>query len=216
MHRYFLLPLILLIVSIGFSSNVFATDDSVLSLESNFDSSLNYNIDGQPLTLDQFTTNHVSDSVLFTDVSSENPSDDLTYTTEISSPHSMTLSETDLDTHDETSSLLGLLLFAIPFGALVFRMSDVEPLPKKYLKLSSIVMVLGMVSLLTGQTATVGNNFWGYAFAALEPDVILPDAIDSCSLIILIKIIFHLKVTLQFWSKIILQFILMVQMIILF
>ncbi len=111
MHRYFLLPLILLIVSIGFSSNAFATDDSVLSLDSNFDSSLNYNlIDGQPLTLDQFTINHASDSILFTDVSSANPSDDLTYTTETSTPHSMTLSETDLDTHDETSSLLGLIV----------------------------------------------------------------------------------------------------------
>jgi len=180
LHRYFLLPLILLIVSIGFSSNAFATNDSVLSLDSNFDSSLNYNIiDGQPLTLDQFTINHASDSVLFTDVSSTNLLDDLTYTSETSSSDSMTLSETELVDDDEINNLLGLLLFVVPFGALVFRMIDDEPLSKKYLKLSSAVMVLGMFSLLTAQTLTVGNNIWGYAFAELEPDVVLPDAIDS-------------------------------------
>jgi len=181
LHRYFLLPLILLIVSIGSSSIAFATDDVPLyTLKSNFDSPFNYNlIDGRPLTLDQFTINSASNSVLFTDVSSTNLSDDLTYTTDTSSPHSMTLSETDLDNGDEINNLLGLLLFAVPFGALVFRMFDEEPLSKKYLKLSSAIMVLGMFSLLTAQTATVGNNYWGYAFAALEPDVILPDAIDS-------------------------------------
>jgi len=145
--RYFLLPLILLIVSIGFSSDAFATDGSHLNtLKSNFDSPFNYNlIDGRPLTLDQLTINPASDFILFTDVSSINPSDDLTYTPddltytpddltytpEIFSSNSMTLSETDLDNGDEINNLLALLLFAVPFGALVFRMSDEESLSKK-------------------------------------------------------------------------------------
>jgi len=85
--------------------------------------------------------------------------------------------------NDETNNLLTLLLFAVPFGALVFRMSDEESLSKKYLKLSSIIMILGMGSMLTSQAVAAGNGFWGYAyvfaFAELEPEVILPDAIDS-------------------------------------
>ncbi|MEK0343540.1 MAG: LamG-like jellyroll fold domain-containing protein, partial [Nitrosopumilus sp.] len=179
MHRYFLLSLILLF-SIGFSSNAFATDDSVFPIKSNFDSSLNYYlIDDRPLTLNQLTINSASDSVLFTDVSSTNPSDDLTYTTETSSPQSMTLSETDLDNGDEIINLLGMLLFAVPFGLLVLRMTNEEPLSKKYLKLSIVIIFLGVGSMMTAQAVAVGNFYWGYAFAELEPDVILPDAIDS-------------------------------------
>jgi len=62
LHRKFQLPIIL-IISIGFSSNVFATEDSILySSESNFYSPFNYNLnDGLPITLDQFT----SDSILY-------------------------------------------------------------------------------------------------------------------------------------------------------
>ena len=84
---------------------------------------------------------------------------------------------------DDTSNLLVMLLFAVPFGALVFRMSDEKSLSKKFVKLSSSIMIVGMVSLLTAQTISVGNSYYGYgyvfAFAELEPEVILPDAIDS-------------------------------------
>jgi len=81
--------------------------------------------------------------------------------------------------NDETSNLLVMLLFAVPFGALVFRMSDEKSLSKKYLKLSSAIMILGMGSLLTAQSVATGNAFWGYAFAELEPEMILPDAKNS-------------------------------------
>jgi len=155
LHRYFLLPLILLVTSIGFSSAAFAADDSALySLESDFYISFDYNlIDSQPITLEQFAINHASDSISSPYISSTNISDDLTYSTEVSNSHSMIPSETSFDTRDEIISLLGLLLFAIPFGTLVFRMSDEESLSIKYLKLCSVVLVLGMVSLLTAQTA---------------------------------------------------------------
>jgi len=39
--------------------------------------------------------------------------------------------------------------------------------------------MLSAGSMLTAQAVVVGNIFWGYAYAALEPEVILPDAIDS-------------------------------------
>jgi len=85
--------------------------------------------------------------------------------------------------NDQTSNLLVTLLFAVPFTALVFRMSDEKSLSTKFIKLSSIIMILGMVSLLTSQTIAVGNTYYGYgyvyAFAELEPEVILPNAIDS-------------------------------------
>jgi len=184
--RYFLLPLIL-IISIGFSSNAFAADDSILSLESNFDSSFNYNLnDGLPLTLDQFTINPTgatptiptSDSISFPDISSTNPSNDLTYPAETSSSNSI-VSETGLDDRDETNSLLVLLLFGVPLAALAFRNYDEKSMSTKYLKLSSAIVVLGMVSLFTAQAVSVGNSYWGYAFAELEPEVILPAAIES-------------------------------------
>jgi len=145
LSRSILLSIILLFF-IGFSSNVFAVEDTILFSESNFDSPFNYNlIDNYPIKLDQFTINPTSDFVSFTDVSSTNFSDnltytpddltyttdDLTYTTKTSSPNSVTLSETDLDNGDEINNLLGMLLFVIPFAALVFRMSDDEPLSKK-------------------------------------------------------------------------------------
>jgi len=80
---------------------------------------------------------------------------------------------------DDTSNFLVMLLFVVPFAALVFRMSDEKSLSTKFVKLSSAIMILGMVSLLTAQTVAVGNGYYGYAFAELEPEVPLPDAIDS-------------------------------------
>ncbi len=102
MHRYFLLPIII-IISIGFSSNVFATEDSILySSESNFDSSFNYNLnDALPLTLDQFTIDPTSDSILSPDIFSTNSPDGLTYSTEIPSSQSMIVSEIGLVNDDE-------------------------------------------------------------------------------------------------------------------
>jgi hypothetical protein len=179
--RYFILPLILLVISVGFSSVAFADDSTALySSDASFDSPIDYYLlDGRHLTLDPTTFDPTSDSVLSPDVTSANPSDNLSYSSELSGLNSMSPSEIGLDNRDETSSMIAVLLFAIPFGALVLRMSDEESLSRKYLKLSSVVMVLGMVSLLTGQTLTVGNSFWGYAFAEIDPDVFIPNAIDS-------------------------------------
>jgi len=155
-------------------------DDSILPLEPNSDSSFNYNqIDSRPLTVDQFAINPASYSVLFSDISPTNLSNDLTYSTGTLSSPFLTLSQVGLDNYDEINNLLGLLLFAIPFGALVFRMSDEESLSRKYLKLSSMILAIGMVSLITAQTVSVGNTFWGYAFAEYEPEVLLPKAKDS-------------------------------------
>ena len=176
--RYALLPLILLVISVGFSSVAFAADDSVLSLESSFESSFDYSfVDTRPLNVDQFTSNSPNNSPLSPQISSDN-FDNSMLSTQVSSSHPMQ-SSSGLDARDDASNLLAVALFAIPFGALVFRMSDEESLSKKYLKLSSTVLVLGMVSLLTSQTVAVGNNYWGYAFAELDPEMTVPDAIDS-------------------------------------
>ena len=166
-NKYFLLPLILLITSIGFSSTAFAIDDSVFSpAPSIFDLPFNYNlIDVRPITLDQLTNNL---------------SDDLTVSKEISSIYLTTESETALNNSDDTSNQLVMLLFAISFGVVVLRMSDSEPIPLKYTKLATIAIIFAMGSLLTSQAVVTGNSLWGYAYAeALKPEVILPDAIDS-------------------------------------
>ena len=78
-RRYFLLPLILLVVSVGFSSVSFADDTSVLySSEINLDSSFDFTLlDDRPLTLDLLAFDSTSDSILSSDVSSANPSDNL-------------------------------------------------------------------------------------------------------------------------------------------
>ncbi|MEJ2261776.1 MAG: hypothetical protein P8X83_09055, partial [Nitrosopumilaceae archaeon] len=40
------------------------------------------------------------------------------------------------DTLDKTANIVAVLLLAIPFGLLVYRMSDNDPIPLKYAKLS--------------------------------------------------------------------------------
>jgi hypothetical protein len=180
--RYFILPLILLVISVGFSSVAFADDSPALySSEFGFDSSSNLAtlLKDRPLALDSLAFDTISNSGFSPYVTSENPSDNLSYSTEITNPQSMMTSESGLDARDETSNMIAVLLFAIPFGALVFRMSDEESLSKKYLKLSSAILAVGMVSLLTSQTVAVGNNMWGYAFAEIDPDVFIPNAVDS-------------------------------------
>jgi len=145
----------MLVFFIGFSSTgmlpVFAAEDFVHRTGPLiFDSSLNYNlIDVRPLTLDQI----------------------------IPSPPQLS--------SEEINNLLSLLLFSVPFGVLVFRMSDEESLSKRFLKLSSIIIFVGMGSLFMSQAVVTGNFYWGYAvvyadaYTELEPEVILPDAIDT-------------------------------------
>ena len=82
-----------------------------------------------------------------------------TYLTEISSLQQFS--------SDETNNLLTLLLFAVPFGAVVLRMSDEESLSKKYLKLSTIVIFVSMGSLTISQTLVTGNAYHGYALVPL-------------------------------------------------
>ena len=101
-RQYLLLPLILLVTSIGFSSVAFADISTALySSETSFDSPIDfYLLDGSHFTLDPSTFDPTSNSVLSPDVSSVNPSDNLSSSTEISIPHSMTESETDLDSRE--------------------------------------------------------------------------------------------------------------------
>jgi len=170
-NKYFLLPLILLITSIGFSSTAFATDDFLhLPAPPNFDSSFNYFlIDLRPFTIDQL----ISSSQQFpNDIQS-----DLQIINFFSGEG--LVGNSIFDDRYETSNLLAMLLFVVPFGALVFRMCDEESLSKNFLRLSTIFIFLGAGSMITAQTLVAGNSIWGYAFAALEPEVILPDAIDS-------------------------------------
>ena len=80
------------------------------------------------------------------------------------------------DTLDRTANMLAVLLLGIPFGLLVYRLSDSDPIPLKYAKLSGVVVAFAMLSMLT-MPITIGNSFWGYASAA-ESKVNIPQPID--------------------------------------
>ena len=80
------------------------------------------------------------------------------------------------DSLDKTANMLAVLLLGIPFGLLVYRMSDNDPIQIKYAKLSGVVVAFSMLSMLT-MPITIGNSFWGYAFAS-EPDANIPKPVD--------------------------------------
>jgi hypothetical protein len=78
------------------------------------------------------------------------------------------------DALDRTANILAVLLLGVPFGLLVYRMSDNDPIPLKYAKLSGVVVFFAMASMLT-MPITIGNSFWGYASAASsEPNIPKP------------------------------------------
>jgi hypothetical protein len=81
-----------------------------------------------------------------------------------------------LDTFDRTANILAILLLAVPFGLLVYRMSDNDPIPLKYAKLSGVAVFFAMASMLT-MPITIGNSFWGYA-SATESEPNMPEPID--------------------------------------
>jgi len=51
------------------------------------------------------------------------------------------------DPLDRTANILAVLLLAVPFGLLVYRLSDADPIPLKYAKLSGIAVAFAIVSL---------------------------------------------------------------------
>jgi len=82
------------------------------------------------------------------------------------------------DTLDRTATILAVLLLGVPFGLVVYRLSDADPIPVKYAKLSGIVVAFAMVSLITTPIA-IGNNYWGFAYANSNTDINIPKPIDS-------------------------------------
>jgi hypothetical protein len=81
------------------------------------------------------------------------------------------------DTLDRTANVLAVLLLGVPFGLLVYRMSDNDPIPLKYAKLSGVAVFFAMASMLT-MPITIGNSFWGYA-SATESEQNIPEPVDS-------------------------------------
>jgi len=69
-------------------------------------------------------------------------------TTQVPVPDSLILSQPGFDSQDNTANLLAVLLLGIPFGVLVYRMSDSDPIPLKYAKLSGFAVALGYVNKL--------------------------------------------------------------------
>jgi len=82
------------------------------------------------------------------------------------------------DPLDRTANILAVLLLAVPFGLLVYRLSDADPIPVKYAKLSGITLAFAMVSLMT-TPISIGNSFWGYALANSDAEINIPTPVDS-------------------------------------
>jgi hypothetical protein len=95
----------------------------------------------------------------------------------LQSPDTM-ISNLGINTQDSTANMLAILLLGIPFGILVYRMSDSDPIPLRYAKLSGVVVAFAMGSMLMAPLAT-GNFYWGYALASLEPESNTPQPVDS-------------------------------------
>jgi hypothetical protein len=79
---------------------------------------------------------------------------------------------------DRTANMIAVALLAIPFGLLVYRMSDEDPIPLKYAKLSGVAVAFSMVSMLT-MPITTGNSYWGYASASTDTNSYFPKPVDS-------------------------------------
>jgi hypothetical protein len=82
-----------------------------------------------------------------------------------------------LDTLDTSANIIAVLLLGVPFGFLVYRMSDSDPIPLKYAKLSGVAVFFAMASMLT-MPITTGNAYWGFASATSSPENV-PTAADS-------------------------------------
>jgi hypothetical protein len=83
------------------------------------------------------------------------------------------------DPLDTTANMFAVLLLAIPFGLLVYRMSDNDPIPIKYAKLSGIAVAFSMLSMFT-MPISIGNSFWGYAQATSNQETnSMPIPVDS-------------------------------------
>ena len=82
------------------------------------------------------------------------------------------------DTLDRTANILAILLLGVPFGLLIYRLSDADPIPLKYAKLSGIAVAFAMVSLMTTPIA-IGNNYWGFAYANSNTEINIPKPVDS-------------------------------------
>ena len=81
------------------------------------------------------------------------------------------------DPLDRTANMLAVLLLAIPFGLLVYRMSDEDPIPLKYAKLSGVAVAFSMVSMLT-MPITTGNSYWGFASASTDTKSYFPKSLE--------------------------------------
>ncbi|MFB5614601.1 MAG: hypothetical protein ACE5RI_05810, partial [Candidatus Nitrosomaritimum yanchengensis] len=82
------------------------------------------------------------------------------------------------DPQDRTANIFAVLLLAVPFGLLVYRLSDEDPIPVKYAKLSGVVVAFSMLSMFS-MPLSIGNSFWGYASASTNPDVSIPNPVYS-------------------------------------
>jgi len=82
------------------------------------------------------------------------------------------------DFRDNIANMLAIFLLAIPFGAIVYRLSNGDPIPLKYSKLSSVVVFFALFSMMTTPIG-IGNSFWGYAFANSDAEINIPEPIDS-------------------------------------
>jgi hypothetical protein len=85
---------------------------------------------------------------------------------------------TSLDFQDSTANILAIFLLAVPFGLIVYRMSDHDPIPVQTVKLSSVVVFFAMVSMLS-MPLTTGNSLWGYAYASSESFENIPTPVNS-------------------------------------
>jgi len=82
------------------------------------------------------------------------------------------------DTRDDTANMIAIFLLAIPFGAIVYRMSDNDPIPLQTLKLSSVAVFFALFSMMSAPLA-MGNSMWGYAYADSDVEINIPQPIES-------------------------------------
>ncbi len=82
------------------------------------------------------------------------------------------------DSRDDTANMIAIFLLVIPFGAIVYRMSDHDPIPLQFLKISSVVVFFAVFSMMASPLA-IGNSFWGYAYADLDSEISIPQPLES-------------------------------------
>ena len=82
------------------------------------------------------------------------------------------------DFRDDTGNMLAIFLLAVPFAAIVYRMSDHDPIPLQTIKLSSVVVFFAMASMMAAPLS-IGNSMWGYAYADSNSEINIPEPLDS-------------------------------------